>query len=179
MLVCKIESFGIVIFLNLLPKQPNLLFLRNHRTPTDQPRVTTMTTDKPVFPNNPTRYPIFISTNKTFTFQCGGFICLNLDELFWTVHNDVKKHVYLRMLLFSKKGTIIYLVKSQVMTIAGGPIISGKPRDGIETTKIESGSKKEEIIFLKLFEIFEIFFKISLFCEILPGRVLMSVSMTW
>ena len=33
------------------------------------------------------------------------------------------------------------------MTIAGGPIISGKPRDGIETTKIDSGSKKEEIIF--------------------------------
>jgi len=47
---------------------------------------------------------------------------------------------------FSKKGTIIYLVKSQVITIAGGPIISGKPRDGIETTKIDSGSKKEEII---------------------------------
>lgn len=33
------------------------------------------------------------------------------------------------------------------MTIAGGPIISGKPRDGIETTKMESGSKKVEIIF--------------------------------
>ena len=31
------------------------------------------------------------------------------------------------------------------MTIAGGPIISGKPRDGIETTKIESGSKKMKL----------------------------------
>ena len=167
LLVCKIESFGIVIFLNLLPKQPNLLFLRNHRAPTDQPRVATMTTDKPVLPNYPTRYPIFISTNKTFTFQCGGFICLNLDDLFWTVRNDVKKHVYLRMLLFSKKGTIIYLVKSQVMTIAGGPIISGKPRDGIETTKMESGSKKVKIIFWIFSKFCEIFWSLQFFTHFL------------
>ena len=52
------------------------------------------------------------------------------------------------------------------MTIAGGPIISGKPRDGIETTKMDSGSKNVEIIFLNFrtfrifFEIFRIFLKI-------------------
>lgn len=45
-----------------------------------------------------------------------------------------------KVLIKGHLNTLVHLVKLQVMTIAGGPIISGKPSFGIDTTNIESGS---------------------------------------
>ena len=42
-----------------------------------------------------------------------------------------------------------YLVKAHVIIIAGGPIISGKPSDGIETTNIELGLANQNSVIEK------------------------------
>lgn len=91
------------------------------------------------------------------------------------------------------------LVNVQVMMIAGGPIISGNPSFGIDTTNIESGSKLLNKSLVKIMHWYSMSIRnrfdntICTFnntdfrselqknsnLSYLPGNVLINVSMTW